>query len=55
VRDVPPDIAFYPHVYYGGDAYLVEGKWFRPGADGWVMFTDEPLELELLRRSLASR
>jgi hypothetical protein len=56
VRDVPPDIAFYPHIYYGGDdAYLVEGRWFRPGADGWVTFLEEPLELQLVRRSLMAQ
>ncbi len=56
VRDVPADMAFYPHVYYGADdAYLVEGRWFRPAADGWVVFTDEPLELELVRKSLVPK
>jgi hypothetical protein len=53
VRTVPGDVVFYSHVYYGGeDAYLVEGKWYRPGVDGWVIFTSEPLELELVRKSL---
>jgi len=51
--DLPRDVLFYPHVLYGGDsAYLVDGRWYRPGANGWVVFTDEPLELEMLRRSL---
>jgi hypothetical protein len=50
---VPSDIVFYPHVLYGGDdAYLVEGRWYRPAAEGWRVFTEEPLELELLRKSL---
>ena len=50
---VPSDIVFYPHVLYGGDAaYLVDDKWYRPDADGWVVFTEEPLELELLRKAL---
>jgi hypothetical protein len=51
--DLPRDVLFYPHVLYGGDAaYLAEGKWYRPGVDGWVVFTEEPLELEVLRRAL---
>jgi hypothetical protein len=49
----PSDVLFYAHVLYGGDdAYLVDGKWYKPGAAGWVVFTREPLELELLRRCL---
>ena len=49
----PSDVLFYPHVLYGGDdAYLVDGKWYRPGVSGWVVFTREPLELELLRQTL---
>ena len=50
---VPSDIEFYGHVLYGGeDAYLVDGRWYRPGANGWVVFTEEPVELELLRKTL---
>jgi hypothetical protein len=50
---VPSDIVFYPHVLYGGDvAYLVEGRWYRPAVEGWRVFTEEPLELELLRKAL---
>jgi hypothetical protein len=50
---VPSDIVFYPHVLYGGDdAYLVEGRWYRPASEGWRVFTEEPLELELLRKTL---
>jgi hypothetical protein len=56
VTGVPTDITFYPHVYYGGDdAYLVEGRWYRPCADGWVVFTREPLELELVRKAVVAR
>jgi hypothetical protein len=51
--EVPTDIVFYPHVLFGGDdAYLVEGRWYRPAAEGWRVFTSEPLELDLLRRTL---
>jgi hypothetical protein len=50
---VPSDVLFYPHVIYGADdAYLVDGKWYRPGVSGWVVFSHEPVELELLRRCL---
>jgi hypothetical protein len=50
---VPTDVMFYGHVLYGGDdAYLVEGKWYRPGAQGWQVFASEPPELAMLRRSL---
>jgi hypothetical protein len=50
---VPTDVVFYTHVLYGGDdAYLIDGQWFRPAATGWVVFTKEPLELALIRRTL---
>ena len=50
---VPSDVLFYAHVLYGGDdAYLVEGHWFRPGASGWEVFTEEPVELAMIRESL---
>jgi hypothetical protein len=50
---VPSDVVFYGHVLYGGDdAYLIDGQWFRPAATGWVVFTKEPLELALIRRTL---
>jgi hypothetical protein len=50
---VPSDVFFYGHVLYGGDdAFLVDGRWYRPAADGWRVFTQEPLELELLRTTL---
>jgi hypothetical protein len=52
VTAVPRDVAFYPHVLYGGDdVYLVDGRWYRPGAEGWVVFTREPVELEMVRRA----
>jgi hypothetical protein len=51
--DLPRDVLFYPHVFYGGDAaYLVDGRWYRPGENGWVVFTEEPVELEMLRHTL---
>ena len=52
---VPSDVVFYAHVLYGGDsAYLVDGRWFRPGATGWLVFTKEPLELALVRETIES-
>jgi hypothetical protein len=52
---VPGDVLYYAHVLYGGEtAYLVDGRWYRPGADGWLVFDEEPLELEMLRRTLES-
>jgi hypothetical protein len=49
----PSDVVFYPHVLYGGDdAYLVDGRWYKPGVGGWMVFTEEPLELQMLRRVL---
>jgi hypothetical protein len=52
---VPRDVLFYAHVLYGGEtAYLVEGRWYRPGVDGWVVFDEEPLELQMLRQALES-
>lgn len=49
---VPSDVVFYAHVLYGGDdAYLVDGRWYRPAANGWVVFTQEPLELQLVRQA----
>jgi hypothetical protein len=52
---VPGDLLYYAHVLYGGEtAYLVEGRWYRPGSNGWVVFDQEPLELEMLRRTLES-
>jgi len=50
---MPPDVVFYPHLLYGGDAaYLIDGKWYRPSCDGWVVFVREPIELALVRRAL---
>ena len=50
---VPTDVVFYGHVLYGGDdAYLIDGRWYRPAATGWVVFTKEPLELALIRRTI---
>jgi hypothetical protein len=46
VEAPPPDIEIYPHVSFGGgDAYFVEGRWYRRGPRGWSYYRDEPPEL----------
>lgn len=43
---VPQDIYAYPHVPYAGrEAYLVDGRWYYQGDDGWVVFNEEPAPL----------
>ena len=50
---VPRDVIFHAHVLYGGDsAYLIDGKWYCPGTSSWLVFTKEPLELEMIRHAL---
>lgn len=42
----PADLTVYPRVYYrGAYAYLVEGTWYYPTARGWIVFSQEPVEL----------
>jgi hypothetical protein len=42
----PPDISVYPHVWYDGRwVYLVQGSWYAPTAQGWIILRDEPREL----------
>jgi hypothetical protein len=43
---VPPDVWSYPRVYYdGGYVYLVNGLWYEPTPQGWVVYRREPVEL----------
>jgi hypothetical protein len=50
VTNVPADIYAYPHVVFGGSyVYLVNGYWYRPTAQGWVVFRREPAELAQAR------
>jgi hypothetical protein len=43
-----------PRVLYGGDwARLVEGRWYYPTKAGWVMFVEEPVELQRQRDTTA--
>jgi hypothetical protein len=46
VDTVPPNIEVYPHYTYGGgEAYYVEGRWYRRGPRGWGYYRREPPEL----------
>lgn len=49
---VPVEIAAYPRVYFRGTyAYLVDGRWFYPTNQGWVIFEEEPTELQQYRQT----
>lgn len=46
VDAVPMAIEAYPRAYYRDRyAYLVDGTWYYPTQDGWVMFLEEPRPL----------
>jgi hypothetical protein len=51
--DPPPDYVYYePRVYYRGRyAYLVDDRWYYPTDRGWVVFREEPRELQRYRVS----
>jgi len=50
---VPIDVNMYPAVEYQGRlAYLVEGRWYWPTDNGWVMFVEEPPELGMYRTNV---
>jgi hypothetical protein len=50
VDTVPPDIESYPSVYIdGGNAYYVEGRWYRRGPRGWGYYRREPPQLQRQR------
>jgi hypothetical protein len=41
-------------VLYGDDsAYLVGDRWYYRTLNGWVVFDEEPAELERIRRTVA--
>ncbi len=43
---VPVELEAYPRVWYRGSyAYLVDGQWYYPSSRGWVVFSQEPVEL----------
>ena len=42
----PHDVTNYPHVWYDGRwVYLVDGTWYAPTIQGWIVLRDEPREL----------
>jgi len=51
--DPPPAHVYYePRVYYRGRyAYLVDDRWYYPTDRGWVVFREEPRELQRYRVS----
>lgn len=56
VDDAPPNIALYPHVWYGGGyAYLVGNTWYYPSRNRWVVLKQEPPELYRYRARYVER
>jgi hypothetical protein len=52
---VPVDIYTYPRVFYGGTyVYLVDGRWYAPSPRGWVVYRQEPRELNRYRVRIQS-
>lgn len=50
---VPYDIYAYPHVYFGDTwVYLVDGTWYFPTDEGWMMYREEPRELGRYRTQM---
>lgn len=50
---VPLEITAYPRVFYRGTyAYLVDGVWYYPTDRGWMVFSEEPIELRRYRESV---
>jgi hypothetical protein len=44
--EAPDDVYAYPHVWYEDRwVYLVNGAWYAPTSQGWVILRDEPREL----------
>ena len=42
----PHDVTNYPHVWYDGRwVYLVDGTWYAPTIQGWIVLREEPREL----------
>lgn len=55
VDNVPVAIDGYPHILYQDRyAYLVEGQWYYPTSDGWVIFLEEPRTLAQYRSRVQS-
>ncbi|MDP9036939.1 MAG: hypothetical protein M3O50_19240 [Myxococcota bacterium] len=54
VSAVPPNIEAYPRYSYGGgDAYYVDGRWYRRGPRGWGYYREEPPQLARQRPNVA--
>ena len=50
VETVPVDIGYYPRAYYHGHyAYWVDDRWYYPSGRRWVVFREEPRELQRYR------
>ena len=50
VETVPVHVHHTPHVVYRGRyAYLYHDRWYYPSSRGWVVFRDEPRELQRYR------
>lgn len=55
VNNVPGSIQAYPRYYYRDRyAYLVDGQWYYPTNDGWVVFLDVPAPLAQYRAQVQS-
>jgi hypothetical protein len=51
VERAPARIRYYPRYYYRGrPAYLVQNRWYYDTPRGWVVFREEPRELQRFRR-----
>ena len=47
---VPRDVYYYPRTYYEGrNVYLVDGRWYYPYRNHWVVYQREPVELQRYR------
>ncbi len=55
IDTVPVAIGGYPRTIYRDQyAYLVDGRWYYPTNDGWVVFLEEPQPLEQYRLRVQS-
>lgn len=55
VDNVPAALDAYPHFLYEDRyAYLIDGQWYYPTTDGWVIFLEEPRTLAQYRSRVQS-
>jgi hypothetical protein len=53
---VPADVRRRPSAPFRGSyAYYVDGRWYYPSSQGWVVFREEPRELARWRREIRDR